>query len=112
MFSSQPLAHWKEVLDRERITYSVIQTPEQVAQDPQLRANDTVVPLQGVDGLEFTISSPIKLRGMAKEPATRGPGLGEHNDAVLTELGFSTDEINKFRAEGAIPGPTELETTR
>ena len=35
---SQPFAHWKEALDRERITYSLIQTPEEAARDPQLRA--------------------------------------------------------------------------
>jgi hypothetical protein len=37
-FRSLPLAHWQEVLGREHITYSVIQSPEQAAQDPQLRA--------------------------------------------------------------------------
>ena len=38
----------EEVLDHARITYGVIQTPEEAADDPQLRANDIVVPLDGV----------------------------------------------------------------
>jgi len=111
-FRSRPLEHWKEVLDRERITYSVIQTPEEAAKDPQLRANDIVVPLEGVSGLEYTINSPITLRGMSKVPAKRAPELGEHNDEILTELGFSTEEIEGLRAAGAIPGATEREATR
>lgn len=111
-FRSRPLAQWKEVLDRERITYSVIQTPEETAKDPQLRANDIVVPLEGVSGLEYTINSPITLRGVSKVPTKRAPELGEHNDEVLTELGFSTEEIEGLRAAGAIPGATELEATR
>jgi crotonobetainyl-CoA:carnitine CoA-transferase CaiB-like acyl-CoA transferase len=111
-FRSRPLAQWKEVLDRERITYSVIQTPEETAKDPQLRANDIIVPLKGVSGLEYTINSPINLRGISKVPAKRAPQLGEHNDEVLAELGFSTEEIERLRAEGAIPGATKLEATR
>jgi formyl-CoA transferase len=111
-FRSQPLAHWKEVLDRERITYSVIQTPEETATDPQLRANDIVVPLEGVSGLEYTVNSPITLRGVSKVPAKRAPELGEHNDEVLAELGFSTDEIEQLRSAGAISGPTKLEAAR
>jgi crotonobetainyl-CoA:carnitine CoA-transferase CaiB-like acyl-CoA transferase len=111
-FRSQPLSHWKQVLDQARVTYSLIQTPEQAAKDPQLRANDIVVPLQGDDELKFTISSPINVRGIAKVPATRAPRLGEHNDEVLAELGFSTDEIDAFRVEGTIPGATEPQAAR
>jgi itaconate CoA-transferase len=30
------------------------------------------------------------------------PGLGEHTDAVLSDLGFSTDQITRLRAEGVV----------
>jgi crotonobetainyl-CoA:carnitine CoA-transferase CaiB-like acyl-CoA transferase len=102
-FRSRPLAHWKDVLDTAHITYGVVQTPEQVAEDPQLRANDIVVPIEGADDLELTVSSPIKVHGRAKVPATRAPELGEHNDEILAELGFSIEEIDELRAGGAIP---------
>jgi len=111
-FRSRPLAQWKEVLDRERITYSVIQTPEETAKDPQLRANDIIVPVAGVSELDYTINSPINLRGMSKVPATRAPELGEHTDEILADLGFSTEEIEELRAAGAIPGATEREAAR
>lgn len=105
-FASWPLAHWKEALDRTRITYGVIQTPQEAAGDPQLRANDIVVPLEGVDGLDSTISSPITVLASPKVPARRAPDLGEHNDEVLTELGFSPGEIEDFRSGGVIPPAT------
>jgi crotonobetainyl-CoA:carnitine CoA-transferase CaiB-like acyl-CoA transferase len=108
-FRSQPLVHWKEVLDRARVTYGVIQTPEEAAEDPQLRANGIVVPLQGDDDVKLTISSPIDVRGTAKLPARRAPKLGEHNHEVLTELGFSTREIDGFRADGAISSAVHME---
>jgi formyl-CoA transferase len=102
-FRARPLAHWKEVLDAAHITYGVVQTPDQVAEDPQLRANDIVVPIEGADDLELTVSSPIKVHGRAKAPATRAPELGEHNDEILAELGFSIEQIDEFRAGGTIP---------
>ncbi|WP_269812570.1 CoA transferase [Streptomyces atratus] len=111
-FHSRPFAHWKEALGRERITYSLLQTPEEAAQDPQLRANDIVVPLEGVSGLDYTVNSPVNLRGVAKVPAKRGPDLGEQNDEILAELGFGPAEIAELRSQGAIPGTTEAEESR
>jgi crotonobetainyl-CoA:carnitine CoA-transferase CaiB-like acyl-CoA transferase len=108
-FRSQPLAHWTEVLDKARITYGIIQTPEEAADDPQLRANDVVVPMRDVSDLAETVSSPLTVRGVTKAPATAAPELGEHNDEVLRELGFSAVEVRRLRAAGAIPGETELE---
>jgi crotonobetainyl-CoA:carnitine CoA-transferase CaiB-like acyl-CoA transferase len=108
-FRSRPFAYWKEALDKARITYGVIQTPQEAAGDPQLRANEIVVPLHGDDDVELTVSSPINLRGTAKAPATRGPDLGEHNNEILADLGFSAEEINRFRADGAIPSVAHLE---
>jgi crotonobetainyl-CoA:carnitine CoA-transferase CaiB-like acyl-CoA transferase len=108
-FGSQPLAHWQDVLERARITCALIQTPEEAADDPQLRANDIVVRLHGDESLKETIGSPIAVRGMAKRAATRAPELGEHNDGVLRELGFTGEEIEALRAKGAIPGAARMQ---
>ncbi len=71
-FSAQPMAHWQDVLDRAHITYGVVNEPSQVVLDPQLKANDIVVPLEGAGGnLTSTISSPIQVHGVAKVPAQR-----------------------------------------
>ncbi|MFD8718885.1 CaiB/BaiF CoA transferase family protein [Streptomyces sp. NPDC059629] len=104
VFRSRPFSHWQDALARERITYSLIQTPEEAAQDPQLRANDIVVPLHGVTGLEYTVNSTVNLRGVPKVAAGRAPDLGEHNDEILAELGFVPREITELRAAGTIPG--------
>ncbi|MFD1312337.1 CoA transferase, partial [Streptomyces kaempferi] len=108
-FRSRPFAYWQDTLGRERITYSLIQTPEEAAQDPQLRENDVVVPLEGVEGLTETISSPVNLRGVPKVPAKRAPDLGEHNDEILGELGFGPVEIAELRTQGAIPATIDAE---
>ncbi len=42
------------------------QSPEEAARDPQVTANEIVVPLEGVDELDATISSPITVRASPK----------------------------------------------
>src|SRR5690242_16920701 len=104
-FSSQPMAHWYEVFNGVRVTFGAVRGPQEVVEDPQLRANDIVVPLEGAGGkLTSTISSPIQVHGVAKVPAKRAPALGEHNEEILEQLGFNATEIEGFRASRAIPG--------
>ena len=105
IFSSQPMAHWNEVFSGVHVTFGPVREPKEVVNDPQLRANDIVVPLEGAgDKLTSTISSPIQVHGVSKVPARRAPRIGEHNNEVLKELGFGNDEIDRLRTSGAIPG--------
>jgi len=105
-FSSQPMAHWREVLDKAHIPYGLVHDPIDVIKDPQLQANNIVVPLEGVgENMKLTVSSPIQVHGVAKVAAKRAPDLGEHNDEVLKELGFDTKEIERLRASGVIAKP-------
>jgi crotonobetainyl-CoA:carnitine CoA-transferase CaiB-like acyl-CoA transferase len=102
VFSSQPMAHWYEVFNGVRVTFGAVREPHEVINDPQVRANDIVVPLEGAGGkLTSTISSPVQVHGVAKVPARRAPALGEHNEEVLKQLGFSASEIDGLRASGA-----------
>jgi crotonobetainyl-CoA:carnitine CoA-transferase CaiB-like acyl-CoA transferase len=108
VFGSQPMAHWREVFDGAHVTFGAVRGPEEVITDPQLRANDIVVPLEGAGGkLTSTISSPINVHGVAKVAAKRAPTLGEHNEVVLKELGFSASEIDGLRESGAVPKAKE-----
>src|SRR6478736_3429771 len=72
VFSSKPMAHWREAFDGVHVTFGAVRGPEEVVNDPQLRANDIVVPLEGAGGgLTSTISSPIQVHGVSKVPAKR-----------------------------------------
>ena len=104
LFKSQPLTHWRDVFDKAQIPFGVAQTPAEVINDPQLRENDIIVPLEGAGGkLTSTISSPIQMHGVSKVPAKRAPDIGEHSDEILEELGFAADQIDSFRANGTVP---------
>ena len=103
IFSSQPMSHWYEVFNGVHVTFGAVREPKEVVNDPQLRANDIVVPLEGAGGkLTSTISSPIQVHDVTKVPAKRAPQIGEHNEEVLNELGFDAKAIDNLRANGVI----------
>src|SRR6267142_775875 len=103
IFSSQPMAHWNEVFSGVHVTFGSVREPKEVINDPQLRANDIVVPLEGAgDKLTSTISSPIQVHDVSKVPAKRAPKIGEHNEEILKELQFDTKEIERLRTSGVI----------
>ncbi|HET6324390.1 MAG TPA: CoA transferase [Planctomycetaceae bacterium] len=108
VFGSQPMAHWYEVFGGVHVTFGAVRGPQEVVDDPQLRINDVIVPLEGAGGkLNSTISSPIQVRGVTKVPARRAPEIGEHNDEVLKELGFDDAQINALRTGRVISNPTK-----
>src|SRR6516162_3740129 len=106
VFGAQPMAHWYEALNG--FTIGEVRGPQEVINDPQLKANDIVVPLEGAGGkLTSTISSPIQVHGVTKVPARRAPELGEHTEEVLHDLGFDAQGIDALRASGAVPKTKE-----
>ena len=108
VFGAQPMAHWDDVFNGVHVTFGPVRGPQEVVNDPQLRLNDVIIPLEGAGGkLTSTISSPIQVHGIAKVPARRAPALGEHNEEVLKQLGFSASEIDSLRASGVTPKAKE-----
>src|SRR6201994_3209490 len=108
IFCAEPMAHWYKVFNGVHVTFGAVRGPQEVVNDPQLRANDIIVPLEGAGGkLTSTISSPLQVHGVAKVPAKRAPKIGEHNEEVLGQLGFSAAEIDGLHQSGAIPKAKE-----
>jgi crotonobetainyl-CoA:carnitine CoA-transferase CaiB-like acyl-CoA transferase len=103
VFGAEAMSHWHSVFAGVDVTFGEVRGPQEVINDPQLTANGIVVPLDGTDGrLASTISSPIQVHGVAKTPARRAPGLGEHTEEILGELGFDAASIEGLRKGGAI----------
>jgi formyl-CoA transferase len=108
VFAKEPMAHWYEVFNGVHVTFGAVRGPQDVIKDPQLRLNNIIVPLEGAGGkLTSTISSPIQVHGVAKAAAKRAPAIGEHNEQVLQQLGFSKAEVDALRASGTVPSEKE-----
>jgi formyl-CoA transferase len=113
VFAAQPMAHWYRIFADLNVTFGAVRSPQEVITDPQLRANDIVVPLAGAGGqMTSTISSPIQVHGVSKVSASRAPEIGEHNEQILKQLGFDPKAIEGFRATGAVAEVRRPEAVR
>ena len=80
-------------------------TSAEVCADPHVAARDMIVEMNPPDGGDPVNipGNPIKMSRTAHGPETRVPWLGEHTDEVLyAELGLSTEELARLRADGVI----------
>ena len=107
-FGAQPLAYWRKALDGARLPYGVAQIAEEIVKDPQLLANEIIVPIaDGSATPRYTVNSPVTIRESPKVAPRVAPALGEHTDQVLQQLGFDSIQIDALRASGAIPNGQE-----
>jgi len=103
-FATAPIAHWREVLDKANVTFGVVQTIEEIARDQQLIDNDVIRKIENGNEQSsmFTVDSPVKIQGEQKVQPRLAPSLGQHTTEILTEMGFTADEINTLKGTGAI----------
>ena len=100
VFDERDLADWRRILDGAGVTFGIVGTVDEIADDPQMRAIGALVPFQGSDML--TVSSPFQLEGETKVTPRFAPKVGEHSETVLREAGFSADEIDRLRERGVV----------
>ncbi len=102
VFAQHNLDYWTETLDAHDIPFARVANNLEVGDDPQMTANAVFVELDlPGHGCVRTVNSPVELNEAAKVPPGPAPALGEHTMAVLTELGYSEDEIEQLLLSGA-----------
>lgn len=96
---------WNRLLAKADILNAKVHTHLDLFEDPQVHAVDALrwieddtlgrIPMATVPG------QPVAATG---DRLTRSPHVGEHNDAVLAELGYSETEIAGLKAKGVVGG--------
>jgi crotonobetainyl-CoA:carnitine CoA-transferase CaiB-like acyl-CoA transferase len=71
--------------------------------DPQLPINGmTLTTRTSISEATRVINHPVNVRDALRPPIAPAPGLGEHTDDVLAELGFNSTQIRELRTHGVI----------
>jgi formyl-CoA transferase len=91
-----------DILNKFNIPCGPILSMKEIAEEPSLRATGTIVEVDHPErGKYLSVGNPIKLSDSSTE-VTRSPLLGEHTDEVLTQLGYSAQDIAMLREERVI----------
>jgi crotonobetainyl-CoA:carnitine CoA-transferase CaiB-like acyl-CoA transferase len=93
-----------EILGREKIPAAKVLRPQEVLEDPQVRAMGFFAALDypGLPRPAPVAKAPVFLSATPGEIRHRAPLLGEHTDAVLAELGYDPAAIAALREKRVV----------
>jgi crotonobetainyl-CoA:carnitine CoA-transferase CaiB-like acyl-CoA transferase len=97
------LAQWEEELADIDACWAPVRTLDDVLQAPLLRERDMVVDFEGEAGDTIPLlGTPIKLSDTPGSIRTASPAFGGNTNAILSEFGYSTEEIKVFEEKGVV----------
>lgn len=101
--ASLPLAEVETVLKKAQVPASRIYSIADMLEDPQFLARQMFLNAQLSDGKSFKMPGIVpKLSATPGAVNWVGPKLGEHNQQVLRELGYSSEQIAQLKQNGAL----------
>jgi formyl-CoA transferase len=98
-------AEWQDILDKAGVPTGPIYSIDQMFADPQVKHLGLAapVPTESQDGRALTVvAQPFTLSRTPSKMVAPPPDVGEHNDEVLKEFGYSAQEIEGLRKAKAI----------
>lgn len=101
-FAALPFDEIAKRLDAADLVWSPVQTPAEVAADPQVLASGALIPIDDGEGSSYlSPASPARFPGADATSRPRSPHLGEHTREVLAEIGYSAAKVAAIFAAGA-----------
>ena len=102
--AAKTLDEWDEILTKLDLPFERVQTMDELANDPQMWANDSIFKKEYKGKNVYYIRTPIKFTvdPMLKEEAGRGrgPKLGEDTTEILKSLGYDDATIKEYLEKG------------
>lgn len=105
VFATKTRDEWAGLLDQHGVIWTHIPGSfEEVADDPQLQANDYITTVDHPEyGPSKIVNTPIHLNGKAPSIRMMAPEIGQHTEEVLLDLGYTWEDIGKLQEKGIIP---------
>jgi crotonobetainyl-CoA:carnitine CoA-transferase CaiB-like acyl-CoA transferase len=93
-----------EKLEKHRVPCSRIQNIKELVHDPHLQERDFFVEVEHPLIGKITLpGAPYKFSETPLAEPAPSPGLGEHNEYILTQyLGKSEEEVKRLSSEGVL----------
>ena len=96
-FKSENQAYWVDYFEGINAAFAPVNDLRQALDDQQIRHREMV--LENDRGEEH-LGIPIKFRNEPGVVNFVSPSLGQHTTSILSELGYSREEVKKMHADG------------
>lgn len=101
IFRQKSVSEWLRLLDNAGVPAGPVRFVEELVHDEQVESNNLVMELDhSVVGKVKMVGPMVKMSGTPLEPALASPALGEHTDDVLSEYGYTPEQIRQLRETG------------
>lgn len=106
IFKQWPKADLEAKVAAAGLPYAPITRPEQLYNDPHLKASGAFLPITLPDGRKTEIPAlPLEMDGRRFGVWRDIPGIGEQGAEVLADIGLGRDEIVSLIARGIVGPP-------
>ena len=102
-FQTQPQKHWVDLGDEHDLLISPVYDIHEVENDPQVQARDMIVEQEHpTAGKVKTVGVPLKFSDTKATPAWAAPVFGADTQAILTELGYTEEQMQEWEGQKII----------
>jgi crotonobetainyl-CoA:carnitine CoA-transferase CaiB-like acyl-CoA transferase len=103
IFRTKTRDEWFEILSRTDVCVGKMNTLDEVEADPQVQARKMIVELDTPEGRKVKqVGISVKLSETPGSIRSLAPTLGQHTEEVIHGLGYSDEQIEKWRADGSV----------
>jgi crotonobetainyl-CoA:carnitine CoA-transferase CaiB-like acyl-CoA transferase len=105
----RPAAEWLKILDDAGVPCAPVLTRKQMITHPQVEASGTVIEYDHPNAGRLRQARPAaRFEGTPVSIRHGAPVLGEHTHDILSEIGYSTTEIEAMVEDGVLTaGPMD-----
>jgi len=98
--AAHDLAHWVEVLGAADVPFAPVLEVEEAMASAHAEANGVMRPVRVGDQQVVVAASPVRPPAAPDDPVPAAPGIGEHTDELLEELGLGHLAGGRLAAPG------------
>ena len=105
IFLTRTADEWEKDLQAHHIPAARVRSVGEAINDPQMATRGVHHRHDDIPGVDGPVTVPVAAFKFAKDgPRVDTPParIGEHNETVLREIGYSAEEISRFKKGGAI----------
>ena len=98
LFKTKTQNEWNNILENTDVCYAPVLSIDEVRNHPHMKARNSFI---SIDNVIQPSPSPRFSKSASNMPK-RAPSVGENNDEILMNLGFTNDEIKSFKEKKII----------